>query len=331
MLAYAAESGIDLKPDLAVTISTARDAQVRDTWTNDLTKQFWPAYSKLSAAIKPVNGDSLVACASDDLARLVRNLQRYAIGLCCVILPLSILMFTYTSISNEMNQRIADNDKLAITMRDKLVAISPRSGQDKVAQDSSSQPVEASGNAVEVEREVVVALQQFAANAHGLFRRSRQLNLFLFGFIPPDQGTTLVELNVPLKTFQNISDARDDQIKSYQQIRAYSKDVLDWNFIFSGGITLYFLPVLYAILGALAYALRSISQRLAARTYTPSYAEHARFPIAVAGGLVVGLFTDFTKGIPLSPLAIGFLVGYGVEIFFSFLDAILDTLKKVRS
>jgi hypothetical protein len=61
----------------------------------------------------------------------------------------------------------------------------------------------------------------------------------------------------------------------------------------------------------------------------------AKETIALIGGLVVALFTNFTalftQEIPLSPLAIAFLVGYGVEIFFAFLDAFLDTLKKVRT
>jgi type III secretory pathway component EscS len=50
--------------------------------------------------------------------------------------------------------------------------------------------------------------------------------------------------------------------------------------------------------------------------------------IAVIAGLVVGLFNNFTQGISLSPLAVAFLVGYGVEIFFSFLDTFLGTLRK---
>jgi len=53
-------------------------------------------------------------------------------------------------------------------------------------------------------------------------------------------------------------------------------------------------------------------------------------PFLIAG-LVVGLFNNFTQGISLSPLAVAFLVGYGVEIFFSFLDTFLATLRKVRS
>jgi len=53
----------------------------------------------------------------------------------------------------------------------------------------------------------------------------------------------------------------------------------------------------------------------------PSYA----IPIAMIGGFVVGLFTNFTQGIALPPVAMAFLVGYGVEIFFPFLDAFLET------
>jgi hypothetical protein len=220
-----------------------------------------------------------------------------------------------------MNQQITDNDKRVLIIRDKLIAITPDDGQ---------QNASLSGKAIESAREAIVALQQFAVTARSLFRHANLLNLYLFK-AQNDNGAKLVELPVPFDTFKKISDARDEQVQEYQKIRAFARDVLDCNLIFSGSLTLYFLPVLYAVLGALAYALRSISQRLSARTYTPSYADHARFPIAVAAGLVVGSFTDFTKEIPLSPIAVGFLVGYGVEVFFSFLDAVLETLKKART
>jgi len=40
---------------------------------------------------------------------------------------------------------------------------------------------------------------------------------------------------------------------------------------------------------------------------------------------VVGLFTNFnvTQGGSLSPLALAFLVGYAVDVFFSFLEGLL--------
>jgi xanthine/uracil permease len=105
------------------------------------------------------------------------------------------------------------------------------------------------------------------------------------------------------------------------------------NLAIYGAIAAYLLPVLYSLLGACARNLRLLSQQLLARTYEPSYATPARVSIAMIGGLVVGLFTNFGQPIfsSLSPLAIAFIVGYGVEVFFSYLDAILNTLRKKRA
>jgi hypothetical protein len=44
---------------------------------------------------------------------------------------------------------------------------------------------------------------------------------------------------------------------------------------------------------------------------------------AVIAGAIVGLFNT-SQGISLSPLATAFLVGYGVELFFRFLDTLIN-------
>jgi hypothetical protein len=45
---------------------------------------------------------------------------------------------------------------------------------------------------------------------------------------------------------------------------------------------------------------------------------------AVIAGAIVSLFYP-AQGASLSPLAIAFLVGYGVEIFFKFLDGVIGS------
>jgi hypothetical protein len=52
--------------------------------------------------------------------------------------------------------------------------------------------------------------------------------------------------------------------------------------------------------------------------------------IASIGGAVVGLFNNFTltQGASISPLAIAFLVGYAVDVFFAFLEGLLKTFTK---
>jgi hypothetical protein len=180
-------------------------------------------------------------------------------------------------------------------------------------------------------------LQQFATANRLLYARANLLNGFVLkAELDPFAGDSLYEqraaFELPAKLEdKEIPEAGFSKIATYQEIRGYAKNVQQMNLVIYGAITAFVLPILYALLGACAYGLRALSEQTTARTYRPSYAALARIVIAMIAGLVVGLFNNFTQGVSLSPLAIAFLVGYAVEVFFSFLDAFLDTLKKVRT
>ena len=108
-------------------------------------------------------------------------------------------------------------------------------------------------------------------------------------------------------------------------MRYFAQSALDDVSFFYGAATSCVLPVLYGLLGTCAYLLRTFEQHIANRTFTPSVADSARFLIAGIGGAVVGLFNNFTitEGASIPPLAIAFLVGYAVDVFFSFLESLL--------
>jgi len=309
MLAHAAETGKKLKPDIIATLTNARYAQGRGAWTKTLMEQFWSAYSQLCAAIKPVTCESLTACGC---SKIVRRYRFGTIFLLSLILPLSILMFINARISDEINDRIKENNALVIKLHDQLPSIQPG----------------------RVQTDILAQFQQLATSNRSLYSLASVLN-HLTPVIVRDtlfssegEKRKTLQLSVPLL---DPTQEWSDKIKAYQDIRTYAKDVQQMNVMVYGAITAFVLPILYALLGACAYALRSLSQQIRARTYTATCADFARIIIAVIAGLVVGLFNNFTQGISLSPLAVAFLVGYGVEIFFSFLDTFLATLRKVRS
>jgi hypothetical protein len=317
MMAHAAETGKKLKPDIIATLTNARDANVRGAWTKALTKQFWSAYSQLCAAIKPVTCESLTACG---YSTIVRRYRFGTIGLLCLIVPLSILMFISARISDEINDRIKDNNALVVKLHDQILS-------GRVQNDPDGQPVP-------VQSDIRTQFQLLATSNRSLYSLATALNYCVFRVAPdtiPDKTSPEGRPMFELSALYNPTTEWPIKIKAYQDIRAYANDVQQMNRMIYGAITAYLLPILYALLGACAYALRSISQQIRARTYTPTHADFARIIIAVIAGLVVGLFNNFTQGISLSPLAIAFLVGYGVEIFFSFLDTFLETLRKVRS
>jgi hypothetical protein len=74
-----------------------------------------------------------------------------------------------------------------------------------------------------------------------------------------------------------------------------------------------------------------VHRELAGCVFSNRYDISSRFFVALIGGTIVGLFNNFTvPGASLSPLALAFLVGYGADFFFSFLDGLLSSLKDGR-
>lgn len=65
---------------------------------------------------------------------------------------------------------------------------------------------------------------------------------------------------------------------------------------------------------------------------SPSETNLARFLIAGIGGAVVGLFNNLniTQGASIPPLALAFLVGYAVDVFFAFLEKSASELYEER-
>jgi len=106
------------------------------------------------------------------------------------------------------------------------------------------------------------------------------------------------------------------QIQLYQNIRDYAQNTVDtWQALLLATST-YILPIAYALLGALFYALR---HPLLQRTLN-------RLVIAGVAGFAVSRFSDLLpQDVLLPPLAIAFVVGYSAEILVRRLDCILQT------
>jgi hypothetical protein len=90
----------------------------------------------------------------------------------------------------------------------------------------------------------------------------------------------------------------------------------------------YVLPLLYGLLGALAYILRTLSREIQNVTFTrgSEIRYSLRWPLGMLGGVTVGLFfdpADLSGFAVITPLGLAFLAGYGVELLFTGLDRIV--------
>src|SRR5262249_30589590 len=130
----------------------------------------------------------------------------------------------------------------------------------------------------------------------------------------------------------------------YQGIRYFAQTVQGSVTTIYGAFSACVLPVLYALLGACAYMLREFEQQARTRTLSQSYAHIAHFIVAAISGAVVGLFGNVTsdpsgsatpfnfgQGSLFSPLAMAFLVGYAVDVFFAFLEGLIQSFSRGRT
>jgi hypothetical protein len=122
--------------------------------------------------------------------------------------------------------------------------------------------------------------------------------------------------------------ASTERVCVYQRVRYYAQSTEESATVLTGAFASTILPVLYALLGAGAYILRCLEYKLRARTFI-SEAHSPRFITAAIGGAVVGLF-NFGQGVSVSPLAIAFLAGYAVDVFFTFLEGMIQALSKSK-
>jgi len=105
----------------------------------------------------------------------------------------------------------------------------------------------------------------------------------------------------------------------------------------------YILPLLYGLLGAYAYILRSLTKQIQRVTFSADslVTFRLRWPLGMLAGISVGWFfgpDTLPPGLSaLQPLAVAFLAGYSVELLFTAMDKLIgaftasDTPKPARA
>lgn len=95
----------------------------------------------------------------------------------------------------------------------------------------------------------------------------------------------------------------------------------------------YVLPLMYGLLGAFIFVLRSLLGEIKALTYTISceIKYRLRLTLGALGGMIIGWFLkpeEANSLASLSPMALAFLMGYNVDVLFSLMDKIIGNLKQ---
>jgi hypothetical protein len=360
LLVYAAETGRSVDDTTRGSILRAK-AAANAGWDDKVAADLLAALTKLADELKPVTAESLEASCGKLTKPTITTLRKWAGFLAIPIVVFSLLGFVTSSISSAIRTDITTANDLLVKLRSELGT----DGAPTAGAPGKPFPPGLS------EGDVITQLQQYASTVRAIDARSRQLNWFVFNAerdpfaeyrwdskdskkqreekqqkikageknqsildAMPDNKEKLKDMFQLPVGLPNMPKALDTLTTTYQDVRSFGQDVLDLVSVSYGAITTCLLPILYALLGTCAYLLRSFEEQLRALTFTPSSrANWARFLIAGIGGAVVGLFSNFsiTEGASISPLAIAFLVGYAVDVFFSFLEGLIQSFTKPKT
>lgn len=318
LLNYAVEAGIEVDLDTTQRIIAARRLG-HAVWDSPDAGALVTAVTKLAAKLLPVTAETLRACR-EDADDAISSYKRIVVWLAAFIIPLSMISFIYTAISNSITADLKIANDLAVTLHTQLDTSTP------------------AGTIQSAPPGTLSELQLFTATIRAVYSRTRQLNLFVLNTCwdpyghENDERHRYDEMQLPPALPNSIAALQEQVNKKtavYQNVRIYANSAQDATAVVWGAVSTCILPVLYALLGACAYVLRAFTEQTERRTFAPSYATPARFIIAGIGGGVVGLFNNFTvgQGVSLSPLALAFLIGYAADIFFSFLEGSMQNLR----
>jgi hypothetical protein len=316
LINYAADVGIDIDDQLRRQLLAARRAADHG-WNEEHAANLLSGLTRLSARLRPVSAESLRKCVVEEVAaRTIATYRRVAITLVCAIVPLSALAFVATRTCEAISKDIEVANALALTLIRQFSLVSG----------STATTLAAPAQSATHREDALSELQQFAAANRDIHAKARTLRWFA-AYPAPDPWRNEISravFQLPVKT-SNLSQDAADKLTLYQHVRQYAQSVQEAVLTTFGAVTSCFLPILYALLGACACLIRLFEAQMKSRTFTGTDNPTARFLVAVIGGLVVGLFGNFGADHSLSPLAIAFLVGYAVDVFFFFLDRLLHT------
>lgn len=327
LLKYAAEIGIEIDGPTRDAILEAR-ATFNAAWDETTAAHLLAALTRLASRLKPVTAESLKASKDGESSATGRRYWVIAIVLAVLIIPYSLASYVTSSISDSIRKDIATANDLAVKLTTQVPTPELPPGLNR--------------------SDVVTELQTFASTIRGIDSRASQLNWFILRKIKdpfeelrpgaakdPAKSQEMAKelkekLQLPVPLPNDLSMVSADRISVYQDVRYYGQSVVDDVSMWYSAFATCILPVLYALLGTCVYLVRTFEQEMSSRTFMPSHADFHRFLIAGIAGAVVGFFSNFAinTGTSVSPLAVAFLAGYAVDVFFAFLDGLMQAFMK---
>jgi hypothetical protein len=333
LLSYASEAGINVEPEVIRSVVEFKNACESDTPPVDpvgTETRFWQATEKLAKSVSPVTVASLRA--SYDIqedssiwgllrARIFKSTQKISQA------KLTVRSYRFGTLIT-----------LAILVTVHVYWIVGASATTEVAS-YMDQQLKAQDEKTKLERELKSIMNSLdSANINAVKRaeleadREEKLGIITGIDAKLDNYRIIIEANYRildnwLKVWRWLPSfpQGDDEYKRLILARTSANYALH-------AIQVYLLPILYGLLGAITYVLRILGSQIKNLCYTSesNIGYRLRMVLGALAGLSIAWFVqpagqaaESKAFATLSPFAIAFLAGYGVELLFAAMDRLI--------
>jgi hypothetical protein len=356
MLSYAAQRGISLDKNIVEKLVAAITAEPRSNLTDQQELDFWLAHTALSKAILPVDSESLKASTKDGKPSAADTAAKRYRWHTIVTLVLLLMFQIYwligatvvsdiEAIENRMKQLAPayekayyDSEAAASAMKEADAKKAGEAQFKKLANEVAERlrlqevawaPLNIEQIKAQADFDVLTAWN--SPNPLQLWVKTFRPNVG-----PPSSGetndTTAQQSN---KDVQQLIKPKPNEVKPQFYLWVFTPETVKQMQTAKIALTTlvaYILPILYGALGASAFIVRALADRIRAITYTAesNVGYELRFYLGAVAGLSIAWFTSGDKGADtagmlqsLSPLALAFLAGFSVELLFSLLERVV--------
>lgn len=361
LLGYASEVGIPVAPEVIQSIVEAKNACKDETSPKDpvnLEKKFWQAMEILAKSVSPVTVKSLRASHDilDDTSisgflkyrlmkvprkisetnRAVRYFRRWSLFTLFILSVIQVYwvvgMSVTTEVSSIIERRNTTKDEMTKIKKELATILSII--ESKTADDDKKKELTSLQKAKEedllkfetnLENDIIaIEANNIILNDWNKYWRNT-LNIWNYSFFDNTESPSTSQIKISPNA-QNSPNLKGDSYMNLVIARTSANYTLHT-------IQFYLLPILYGLLGAITYVLRTLSNQIKNLSYTSTsnIGYRLRMILGALAGLAIMWFikpteqpAEFKAFTTLSPFAISFLAGYGVELLFSAMDRIIS-------
>jgi hypothetical protein len=342
LLRFAAEHVKDLDPDLSLAIAEAREAAQNETWSPQTSQRFWTAFARMCSLVQPVTTDCLAASwpsapasrwlpwrdaekisiAERSSARFLRAL----LVLLAIILPLQLFVWTTTNLAKKIDDQMAATKTKVVQLTEEYAKLKNRPQAAVGQPDDKGEAFKALAYGIHMDLERTHDLLMSLQWIVDLGRDDPAMSDS--GSEDPNRGSRAEGAFEP--SSPRWEDHFNPAVRHFEVKLEDSNRKQEKGSLIIGVIGSFVLPILFGTIGAVAFIIRSTSDQIRDSTFstTSPIRNVMRVALGALAGVVIGLFSDLSTRLSLSPLALAFLSGYGVEAVFSMFDGLAKKFRE---